>query len=145
MAVGSAWSWPRALAASVTLTADLLSRGSQVRVLPGALGETRRGCEIACKQSDSAPDRWWSEWRPGATFCTSVCARGRILVASKVPVRRSGDRHTAPSVRGSGYRTGDEDLDSRATERDVAVPSPPWRAGGNGIRRCASTLATLAM
>ena len=31
-----------------TPTADLLSRGSQVRVLPRALGESRRPCEIAC-------------------------------------------------------------------------------------------------
>jgi hypothetical protein len=38
-----------------TLTAGLLSRGSQVRVLPGALGESRRLCEIACKRRISEP------------------------------------------------------------------------------------------
>jgi hypothetical protein len=86
------------------VTCGLLSRGSQVRVLPGALGETRRPCEIACKQPIPGTGGQWRERRADASFCTSVRARGRILVASRARLaigRSVSESHAAASARGN--------------------------------------------
>ena len=60
----------------------LLSRGSQVRVLPGALGRVRRDHENPCNRGESGASRFITQRRVDARFCASDDAAGRILVAS---------------------------------------------------------------
>jgi hypothetical protein len=63
----------------------LLSRGSQVRVLPGAFCRVRRDRENACKHWESAASWFVARRRGDARFCASDDAPGRILVAFRLP------------------------------------------------------------
>jgi hypothetical protein len=76
----------------------LLSRGSQVRVLPGALGRVRRDDENPCNRRGSGAGRFGARRRGDARLCASDDAPGRILVASRAAqtARRAPSRATRP-------------------------------------------------
>jgi hypothetical protein len=64
------------------LSADLRNRRSGVRIPTGALGESRRRCEIACNSQETSRESAEGQRREDAKLCTSADRLGRIRVAS---------------------------------------------------------------
>ena len=63
-------------------TPGLLSRGSQVRALPGAFGEPLHFAAKSCNQHNEAIVRCSSNMQRAARLCVSGGVRGLILVSS---------------------------------------------------------------